>query len=321
VPSSYGGRASSIIKVDSRDGNEQDLKFKGGVGMIGSRLTVDIPVVQNKSSLVLSGRVSYSDWLTSQVKDITVQESSAQFYDTNAKWHYTFSESDKVELSGYFSADKFRFGADTLYQWSTMNGSAKWHHSFNKVLSSSVDLVSANYSSIVKGLQPIREFELNSAINYLSSSLNLYYNPSNNYSAEGGFSFNSYSFSPGELTVQNEASTVRPLNISNQSSTELSFYLTNDIKINRVIDLALGIRFTRFNNLGEGSVLLYEEGRTKSKQTVIDSIKFSNGESIKTYSGFEPRASINFKLNPKNSIKTSYTKLNQYIHIISNKLR
>ncbi len=144
------------------------------------------------------------------VNDITVKQSSAKFHDFNAKWHYRPSDTDKFAISGYLSNDDFRFGTDTLYQWTTKNVSANWLHTFSQALSSSVSVISANYYSTVAGLQSARQFELNSAINLLSGITEIYYNPNDIYSAEGGFTLKRYLFSPGELKVDNPNSSVVP---------------------------------------------------------------------------------------------------------------
>ncbi len=317
VPARYGGRASSVLNVTSKEGNTEKIKLQGGIGIISSRLLAEIPVIKGKSSLVIAGRTSYSDWILRKVRDINIKKSSAQFYDANLKWHYNVGDSDKISLSAYTSNDKFKFAADTAYSWQTKNASLTWAHLFNKKIVGSFTGIYSDYNYSVEGITNPFTFELKSRINYKAFKTDFSYALDSSHSLDFGMIMGTYQFIPGDLSVD-VSSVVVPIKLENQQSLEAAAYIEDEFIINPKLTITGGLRYSLYRNTGEGDVLLYEDGQTKSQATVIDTLSYQNGDIIQEYAGIEPRFSLKYSINPTSSIKISYNRLRQYIHTISN---
>lgn len=134
MPAKYGDRASAVLDIESTQLKHDEFKLKGGIGLFSSRLVTEVPLVRNKSSVLIGGRLTYSDWLLSRVNDISIRKSKASFYDVNFKWAADIGQKDKVVLSSYLSKDEFKFAADTMYSWQTKNASLIWDHIINENL-------------------------------------------------------------------------------------------------------------------------------------------------------------------------------------------
>ncbi len=306
--------------MTSKEGNTKKLKVRGGLGIISSRLLVEIPIIKGKSSLVVGGRSSYSDWILKKVKDIDIQRSSAQFYDANLKWHYNIGESNKLSLTAYISNDKFKFAADTAYQWQTKNASFTWSHLFNKKLVGSLVGIYSDYNYSVEGQVQPSTFYLKSIINYkaVKTDFNYSINNINNIDFDFGASVGTYRFSPGDLSVDKSVSTVLPIKLKKEQSIEAAAYIQDEFVISPKLTITGGLRYSLYRNIGEGSVLVYQNGQTKNQTSIVDTLVYGKGDVIQEYSGLEPRFSLKYGINPSSSIKLSYNKLRQYIHTISN---
>lgn len=317
IPAKYGDRISSVLDVQSKDGNIDKFGLKGGIGIVSSRLAMETPIAKGKSSLILGGRTSYSDWLLHRVKDIEIKQSSAQFYDANIKWNTELGKNDKISVSGYISDDTFKFAQDTSYNWTTKNLTAKWRHLFKKKLFVELIGAYADYSYQVDGLKPSFTFNLASGINYRSIGAKFTYIPLPNHEISYGASMDRYKFRPGDLTVD-ASSTVVPKLIDEEQSNEISAYVQDEYKINNRLTIVAGMRFSKFDNVGSGNVVIYETGLPRNSSTVLDTAAFGKNQTIASYSGFEPRFSAKYSLTNTSSIKFSYNRLRQYIHTISN---
>ena len=317
IPARYGGRVSSVLEINSRNPSMEKFDIKGGIGLTSSRLTADIPLVKNKSALLIGGRASYIDWLLDAVKNVEVRRSSAQFYDLNGKWTANIGEKDFISVSGYISSDSFKFAADTTYGWETKNIDASWVHAFNKQLTVEVSAVSANYGYDVEGAIPQSEFVLDSRISNQLVSANVYYSPSGNHQLTFGGTLGRYRFDLGDLTPTG-ASAVEPINLDSEFAREQAVYIQDEYTVNKKLSIAAGVRFSNFDNIGPISVFEYSNDAARSEDSVIGSTAYSDGELVKRYNGLEPRFSLKYNTSISSSIKIGYNRTRQYIHTISN---
>ena len=317
IPAKYGDRISSVLDVQSKDGNIDKFGLKGGIGIVSSRLALEAPISNGKSSLIVGGRTSYSDWMLNRVKDIEIKQSSAQFYDANIKWNSEIGEHDKLSFSGYISDDQFKFAQDTSYNWTTRNLTAKWRHLFKQKLYVEVIGAIADYSYEVDGLKPSFTFNLKSGINYRSLGAKFTFIPRPNHEISYGAALDRYKFRPGDLTVD-ENSSVIPKLIEVEQANELSVYVQDEYKISNRLTVVAGMRYSKYDNVGNGDVIRYESGLPRNGGTAMDTVSFGNNETIASYAGFEPRLSMKYTLTNSSSVKLSYNRLRQYIHTISN---
>ena len=318
IPAKFGGRTASVLNVVSRDANYEKFRVRGGIGLVSSRLAMEVPIVENKSALMIGSRASYSDWLLGTVRDLDIRNSSATFYDVNSKWTTNIGKKDRVAVSGYFSNDKFKFAADTTYSWRTRNGSVKWNHLFNNSLSTELIVSTANYDYIVEGLLDPFTFEMAAGVHNNATTLDIAYIPNPQHQVNIGTSYGVYSFDPGERTSDPSTSNILPLSLESEKSIERAFYIQDNYNLTNNLSILGGVRFSSYSNLGPGYVLNYEENSVLSNETAVDTTFYNNNETIASYSGWEPRFSLKYSLDVSSSIKFSYNRLYQYIHTISN---
>jgi hypothetical protein len=163
-PANFGSRISSVLDVSLRNGDASKHTVSGGLGLISSRLTVEGPIVRDRSSYLIGGRFSYSDWLIQATDNISLRNSAANFYDLTGKIFHSINEKNYITLSGYHSFDDFKLATDSIFSWGTTNFSLKWDHTFHENSFATLTLSTSNYFSEVHSLSEIEGFKYYNAI-------------------------------------------------------------------------------------------------------------------------------------------------------------
>jgi len=319
ISAEYGGRVSSVLDITSREGDYEKWTGSGGIGIISSNFLVSGPIEKNKSSVSVSFRTTYSDWLVNSIRTnyVDLTNSSVTFYDGAAKVTHRFSNRTKLTLSGYTSHDQFRLQGDTTYQWDNMLGSLRLDHAFSSKLSSTFTLGSGTYGYEVNDRDARTGFNLLYKITYPSLKADFSYQQGIHKISFGAQSIY-YLFNPGTLEPGSPDSNIVPIQMDKQNSLESALYLSDGITLNEKTFVEGGIRFSMFTSYGPAKVNIYEEGVPKSPTTQIDLIEYGAGEKIKSYSGLEPRFSFRYNVTPSSSIKAGYNRIYQYLHLVSN---
>lgn len=317
IPADFGGRLSSVLNVKQRAGSKDKFSLNGGIGIVSGRVTVEGPIVKQKTSYLLALRSSYSDWLLNSLNDPDLNKSEAGFQDASFRIDHTINDKSSIYLSTYYSRDKFKFGSDTVYKWQTANAVMRYNYLIGKKLSSSLTLVNANYRYDVSREHPNSGFELNYVIDYKSAQLDFGLTAGFHNITFGGSTI-LYDFAPGSLMPTSETSEINPVDIQHEKNLESAFYLNDEFKLSPNLTLMAGIRYSLFHVLGPRDVYGYINGLPKRDYTLNDTISYADGETITTYSGFEPRFSMRYTLGLNSSIKASFNRMYQYIHLISN---
>ncbi|WP_165820540.1 TonB-dependent receptor [Pontibacter virosus] len=318
IPARYGGRISSVLDVELKEGNKKAPILSGGIGLLASRLIVEAPLLKDKASFVLGGRGAYPSLAMRYVPDKAVRDSDGYFYDFNGKVDYTISAKDQLMLSGYLSRDGFRFGADTTYTWSTATATARWNHAFSDKFLSSITGVVGDYDYGVEAETEPYSYTLDSEIKYKQIKADLNFEPSVRHKLGLGASSSWYQFSPGVLTPGSEMSSLLPVNMPRERSVEAALYLDHEYTLSPRISVSYGLRYSSYYNLGPGDVYVYDPESPRRESTIIDTLSYSNGGVIQQYGNFEPRASLKISLGENSSVKLGYNRMAQYIHLISN---
>lgn len=317
-PATFGGRVSSVLDVRLRNGDVGKSSVKGGVGMISSRLTVEGPLKRGKSSFLIGGRISYANWLLKASDNIDLKNSSANFHDINAKFFQTINQNNFITISGYRSYDDFHLNSDSTFSWGTTNISLNWDHTFNDQLVSTLSLASSNYFSEVKSDNPIEGFKYKNSISNLSLKNEIIYNRSKSTKFSFGIEASNVTIEPGEL-VEAEGSNVTPVDINDQHSLELAGFIQSEIEFSSKWALSAGLRYSHFLRLGEDAIYTYDYNNIEGRYpAIVDTTLYSNNEVIKSYNGLEPRISLRYLISDKASLKASYYRGLQYLHLISN---
>lgn len=311
IPAEYGGRASSVMDVKMKDGNNKNFSATGGIGLISSRLTLEGPIVKDKGSFILSGRRSYADLFLGLSDDPAIKDSKLYFYDLNAKANYRFSAKDRIFLSGYFGRDKFSFSDNFGLNWGNSTATFRWNHVINDKLFSNTSVIYSNFDYEFNIGSGDEGFGVRSSIvDYnLKQDFSLFIN--NNNTVKFGFNGIYHVFRPGALTGDNES--FNEVILEPRYAIELGVYVQNEQKIGSRINLMYGLRYSGFNLVGAGNSYEFD-----SNGNTANIISHDDLETIQYYHGLEPRISSSFILSEKNSIKIAYNRNYQYLHQLSN---
>lgn len=319
IPAEYGGRLSSILDVRMKEGNTKKFTAEGGVGLIFSRLTLSAPINEGKGSFIVAGRRSYADILAQPFLNDDLEGSKFYFYDLTLKGNYSLGTKDRIYLSSYFGRDVFDASEIFSSNWGNGTATIRWNHLFNDRIFSNLTAIYSNYDyQLGFGDTEEDRFDWKSSIVTYSLKNDFgYYMNTNNFIKFGG-QITLYDFNPGEA-VGTSLGDINDISLDNKYGMEAGLYMGNEHTITNKLSLQYGLRFSWFNYMGPGTAYTYEEASAPGeRRRAISEEDYDRWESIQTYSNFEPRFSAKYELSPSASIKASYNRTTQYIHLISN---
>lgn len=318
IPAYFGERASSVFDITSKEPSFTQPSLNLGVGLISSKISAEVPLIKNKSSLLVAGRVSYTSWLLKQQKNIQVRKSEGQFNDFNAKWSTRIGKTDKVSVSGYRSFDEFKFQSDTSYSWISTSFNANWDHFFNHNLSTRLIAGVSEYSFLINGQAPNLNYRLRNGIEDKSVEGKIFWEPHSDIKLTAGYKFSTQNIDPGSFESRADAL----MNMETPQEEQLrihAVYGHNQHELaNDRISLEYGVRLNLYQYLGQRDVGIYADNRARSSASLQNTRVYAPGEVITEQFNLEPRLSVGYKLNTLNSVKLSYNRMHQYIHSLSN---
>lgn len=321
IPARYGGRASSVLEINQKVGNYQQTKFNGGIGLLSSRLTAEGPIIKDKFSYLLSGRASYAHLFLK----LTDLNSTAYFYDVNAKFSYKINEENNVHVTSYFGRDIFKFNESFNNNFGNTIISANYNHKYNNNLKGKLY---ANYTDYYYNLtlgfvgfnwtSGILNYDLKYQLDHrLSDKLNLKY----------GIQAQYYDFKPGLIEPDKEGSPINRYEIPHKYAFEPTVFIEAEHELTDILRVNYGVRYSQFYRLGSENINLYENNEPVRYNSSIDAYEkvtpigqqyYGKNKKISFYDNFEPRLAISVQLQEQQSLKFSYSKMAQYIHLISN---
>jgi hypothetical protein len=319
IPAQYGGRISSILDVRMKDGNNKKFEVNGGVGVIFSRLSVEGPIVKDKGSFIIAARRSYIDVLAKPFLSSDLKDSKFYFYDLTAKANYTFNTKNRVFLSGYLGRDVF--GASTIFgfNWGNGTGTLRWNHLFGEKLFLNTSLIYSNYDySIQFGAAGSADnFQWKSKIINYSVKPEFTYFPNTKNTIKFGFQSTYYNFVPGTAKAASVGVTT-DFSLRDKYALESGVYISNEQKVGALLVFEYGLRFSAYQYLGGDSVYTFKPAEPNTRKVVDTRTFAAQNTDVKNYNNFEPRFSVKFDLTETSSIKGSYNRTTQYLHLISN---
>ena len=319
IPAKYGGRLSSVLDITTREGNKKKFGGSGGIGPLTSRLTLEGPLVKDKSSFIVSGRASYSDWLLKSLSDKNFSQSAASFYDVTAHVNHEFNEKNVVYATGYFSTDRFRLASDTTYHYTNRAGSLKWRHNFTNQLFSVLTGTYSGYNyDVTSSKNPLTASLLKYSIEQTGLRADLSYYPNSRHSVEFGGSSQLYNIAPGSFTPVGAASLIKPVLLGRERAVESALYVSDKFDITPRFSVSVGLRYSFFQALGPRQVYEYAPGESRTEASIIDTVQYANNKVLANYQGPEYRLSTRYSLSDNSSVKASYTRTRQYIHQLTN---
>lgn len=314
IPSQFGGRLASLLDVRMKEGNSKRFSASGGIGTVFSRLALEAPIIKDKSSFILAGRRSYVDLLARPFID----DAALNFYDVTLKTNYDLNENNRLYLSGYLGRDNFEFDANQGINWGSQTATLRWNHLFNDRLFSNFSAVYSNYDyELAFGDDELDRFNWESHVeNYiLKSDLTYFINNANEVNFGAQFIY--YKFRPAEALGISNGDAV-DISIDEKYNLESAIYVGNKQEVNSRLSLEYGLRLSTFHYFGPGTIYNYDEAPAGERREPASSEVFDRGEVIESFSNLEPRFSFKYQLNTTSSIKGSYNRMVQYIHLISN---
>ena len=316
IPARYGGRISSILDIQMREGNNKRYQASGGIGSISSRFTVEGPIVKDESSFLVSGRRTYADVFLGLSNNEDIRDNTLYFYDLNAKMNYKLSEKDKIYASGYFGRDKLGFQDLFGFDWGNATFSARWNHLFNEKLFLNTTALFSDFNYGFDVAVPGFEYTWTSGLKEYNLKLDFDYFLNNQNTIKFGVNSIYHIFSPVDIVSDNTA--LDSLDVAKDYAFENAIYFSNQQDFGEKLSIEYGLRYSSFARIGRDTITLYEEGQPYRPENEIGTEAYGSGELIKHYHGLEPRIGIRYLINSRNSIKVSYNRMRQYLQVATN---
>ena len=312
MPSQFGGRLSSVLDVKMKQGSAEKFSASGGIGLISSKLTLEGPIKKEKSSFLISGRRTYVDALIKLSPDSSINQNIMYFYDVNGRADFQVGENDKLIFTGYLGSDKLGLAKTFGLSWGNGIASAQWKHLFSSKLNSTTTASYTSYQNKIEintGIDNVRIF---SQLKDWVFKQNFFWQASDKTLVKFGLNSIYHTVTPGEITSEGQSS-YNPVNYQERFSLENALFASSDWQAMERLNIGFGLRLTGFSVLGGGDFLT-----VSPEGNIINSTYYKKGDFVKTYINLEPRLALSYLLTQQSSVKASYVRNAQNMHMISN---
>lgn len=321
IPARFGGRLASVLDIYQKDGNREKFKVSGGIGLISSRLLAEGPINEGKGSFLVAGRGSYGHLFLK----MTGNKNSAYFYDLNTKFNYALNAKNKLYLSGYFGRDLFDLNGGFVNIFGNSFGNLRWNHLFSDKLFSNLSLI---YSDYYYGLKiDALGFNWTSGIKNFNVKYDFKHYLGNSARLTYGLNAKYYQFNPGKIVPLDEESGFNISQLDKKYAFEPAVYFDADQNISKRLTVTYGMRYSMFYRLGKQDVNIYANNQAVKfnsnfgiyeKAVPIGKKTYGSNETIAKFNNLEPRLALSYAFNDAQSVKVSYNRMTQYLHLISN---
>jgi TonB dependent receptor/CarboxypepD_reg-like domain/TonB-dependent Receptor Plug Domain len=320
IPTSYGGRLSSVLKVTGREGDMKKLKGSAGIGLLTSRLNLEGPIWKDKISFLAGARTTYSNWIFNFVPDDSgFKNSRASFYDANLTLTGKINDKNTISVNGYMSRDESNLNTDTTYNYTNRNFSASYIREFSDKLFGEFIFALDHYDYGSKSKSdPQYAYDLRFAIDQANVKANFTYELSTAHTLQFGASSIYYAINPGTFTPVGSSSAIQADTVESEYGIESALFIENLFEITDKLSVSAGLRYSMFSYLGNQRVNQYANGLPRTEDNIIGTEQYGKNELIHTYHGPEIRISTRFAITDNFSVKASYNTLRQYLHMLSN---
>jgi len=319
IPAKYGGRVSSVMDITLKEGNRKKFNVSGGISPLTGRIMVEGPLVKDKSSIILSSRTTYSDWILGLLNNVQLQKSSASFNDIQGLISFDPDEKNSFSLSGYLSNDHFDYFRESEFNYKNFAATFKWKHTYNSRISSQFSAIVSNYNYQLYSKQDSVSFSsLSYKLEQRILRADFTYRPVDKHKVDFGLDAISYNLQPGIRYPVGDFSEILYKKLDRERALEPALYFSDEFELSPRLLFSAGLRFTLFTSLGPRNQFLYNENSPRTLETIADTIFYDKGEILKFYPGLEFRFSSRFVLRPDLSVKAGIQRNFQYLHMISN---
>jgi len=321
IPARFGGRLSSVLDIYQKEGNSNEFNVTGGIGLVSSRLLIEGPIEKEKSSFVVAGRASYAHLFL----PLFDNDNKAYFYDLNSKVNYRFNYKNNLFLSTYFGKDIFGISDSFVNEYGNTVVNLRWNHLFSDKIFSNLSLI---YSDYFYGLTlDFVGFEWDSGITNFNLKYDFKHYLNENFKLSYGINNIYNKFNPGEILPNREDSGIQPEKLIDKYANEFAAYLEAEQKVSDNLTLQYGVRFSHFTRLGQDEINVYannqpviynQQFKKYESAQATGTESFERSDALATFQNFEPRVSLSYALDDNTSIKASYNRMAQYLHLLSN---
>ncbi|MDP5168955.1 MAG: TonB-dependent receptor [Bacteroidia bacterium] len=319
IPAEFGGRLAAIFDIEAREGDKETVQVEGGISPITGRLLVGTPIQKGKSSALIGLRSTYSNWILGLIPNNNFSQSNVYFGDATVNLTFDLNDKNILKLFGYYSRDAIKFGPSTNFNNQNLGSSLSWRHFFNDQHDMEVSLVHSRLSLGVENNAVISEaYRQTSALFHSEAKVAVTLRPSTGHRIRVGANSILYQNDRGDFLPLNESSLVKPVNLNQEQGLESGLFLEDEYRISERITVQGGLRYNLYTFLGPQEVFSYEDGVAKREDSIVDTLSFGKNQPIVTYQGLDYRFSAKYALGINWSIKGSFTRLHQYIFLLSN---
>jgi len=294
-PAEYGGRLSSILNITMKEGNKTKYQVEGGIGLLSNNLTVQGPIQKNKSSFIVSARRSHIDLLL-RAYGKPKESMSYKFYDVNAKVNFEIGRKDHLFLSFFKGNDNAAYNNANSLNYTTDFGNStatmRWNHLFGSKIFSNTSVIYNDYNLGLSTSQNNYYSLLYTAVKDITAKTDFTITPNTKHKIKTGFTFTRHQLSPASFSAiipkRGNRLKINADSINKLNSDEMAFYMGDEFDASEKFSVNYGVRVPVFIASG------------------------------KTYSFVEPRLTTKLSVSTVASIKASYTRMNQFLHLIPN---
>jgi CarboxypepD_reg-like domain/TonB-dependent Receptor Plug Domain len=313
IPAAYGGRLSSILDVRTIDGNKKNFAGHAGIGTLASKIMLEGPIKKDVASYLVSARRSYADLFLK----IAGNENSVFFYDVNAKVNINLGPKDEIFAAGYFGRDAFSLGGQFAFDWGNTTGSLRWNHIFSNKLFSNTTIIASQFDYGLELTDDAIGFRWTSFINEYSLKQRFTWFVRPSIELDFGYNGTFRIFRPGKITSNATTSIFADTELQKLQALDHAFFVSNKHTVSDKLTLEYGLRLSIFQQVGPSTVYTYADPKDNVNITITGTRQFSKGDIVKTYVNWQPRLSARWLLNEISSLKFSYNRMVQNVHLIS----
>jgi hypothetical protein len=319
IPAKFGGRVSSVMDIDLKEGSKEKFNVSGGISPLTGRFMIEGPIIKKKASFIISSRSTYSDWVLRQLKNIQLKKSSASFYDVQGMLTFDPDDKNSFSLSGYISNDNFDLYKESEINYKNTAATFKWRHIYSPAFSYQLSAIMSNYEYQDNSKQDSTSYySLFYKLNQQIFRADFTYRPGDNHKIDFGLDATNYFLSPGTQNPIGSFSEIAPKKLETEKAIEPSLYISDDYDVSPRLLISGGLRFTMFTAFGPRTQYNYNPDGPRSLENIVDTTFYAKGKILKSYPGLEFRFSSRFIITPDLSVKAGIQRNYQYLNMISN---
>ncbi len=319
VPSEYGGRLAATFELEGREASREKFQMEGSISPVTGSMIWGVPIAKGKSSLLVSARSTYSNWILRQIPNEDFRNSDIYFGDATALLAFEPNDRNQIRVFGYASLDDTQFGLDNSFRNQNLGGSASWLHFFNDRNDLEVILVHSQLGlDVADSTVRSEAYSMSNSLGHSEFRAAITLRPTDKHRIRIGANSILYRNDRGTFGPLDSVSQISPIELGLEQGIETGFFIEDDFRINERISLQAGLRYNLYTFLGPANVYSYPEGRATLRGTVIDTTTFGNFSPVKTYGGLDWRVSGKIALTTNLSIKASLNRLHQFSFLMSN---